>query len=78
MEIKLERRKNLYCGPEHVFIPTLTKLASLVEEISKACDAVHINNYQDKKKLIRVLADNAKLEVDKLILKDIQLVEEDR
>ena len=70
-----DRRKAPYCSPSHQLIPTLTALNDHLTGIDEACRDMNGINYGGRIKLIRALAQNAILEVNKLCMKDIERVE---
>lgn len=70
-----DRRKAPYCSPSHQLIPTLTALNDHLTGIDEACRSTDMTNYAGRMKLIRALANNAMLEVNKLCMKDIERVE---
>jgi 23S rRNA A1618 N6-methylase RlmF len=69
-----DRRKNLYCGPEHKLIPTLTALADYIKRISDDVQNTNPYNWPDKIKQIGIFASCAGAEVDKLIMIDCKEV----
>ena len=72
----IDRRKTLYCGPSHKFIPTLKNLSEKLKEIQDQCEDITGLTYASHAKMIRILAAQACIEVDKLIMKDIEATEE--
>jgi hypothetical protein len=80
-----DRRKNLYCGPDHKLTPTLTALANAIQSIiNKAMlekDGVRLVsglNYAGTIKEIGIYARTAASEIDKLIMIDNKEVENAR
>ena len=69
-----DRRHNLYCGPEHKLIPTLTALANFVKKIQDEAHETNPYNWADKAKSIGIIARSAEAEVDKLIMIDCKEV----
>jgi len=73
-----DRRKNLYCGPEHKMIPTLTALANYLTLIERYTVDSNGYNWPDMLKKIKTACSGAAAEVDKLILIDTKEVEDAR
>jgi len=71
-----DRRQNLYCGPEHKLIPTLSALANYVKLIGDEAKDANPYNWADKVKRVVTLANGACAEVDKLIMIDNKEVED--
>lgn len=69
-----DRRRNLYCGPEHKLIPTLEALANYLQLIKEDVEQTNPYNWADRIKRIGILASGAEAEVDKLILIDTKEV----
>ena len=74
--MNIDRRKKLYCGPSHKVIPTLTALANLLKDIEASADDINMTNYGGHAKFIKILAMNAQLEVDKIIVNDLTVMEQ--
>ena len=70
-----DRRKNFYCGPQHKIQP-LETLAGILLQVQNECKDVNGLNYGGKIKLIESLSFSGACEVDKLILKDNERVED--
>ena len=73
-----DRRKNLYCGPEHELIPMLTALANYIKLIHDDATDTNGYNWPDKAKRITILASSAGAEVDKLIMIDCRKVQKEK
>lgn len=80
-----DRRKNLYCGPEHRITPTLGALAnailgiiSLSEIYKEGQRQITELNYARRINDIAIFARTAASEVDKLIMIDNKEVERKR
>ena len=73
-----DRRLNLYCGPEHKLIPTLTALAHFIQQIERDVNEANGYNWPDRIKSIGILARGAEAEVDKLILIDTKTVTKEK
>lgn len=74
----IDRRKNIYCGPEHKIIPTLGALMNWLRVIENTAKELNMTNYGGHKHLIEVSAKSAMAEVDKLIMIDCKAVETKR
>jgi len=71
VEQTYDRRKSIYCGPDHLVRPSIQSLTEHLKSISAMAEETTGLNYGSHRKIISALANAALMEVEKLLVKDI-------